>query len=606
VTVDTLLVPPTSATTFDRLRSWTGEWTRRTAARFGLEEASALDQWRARILAALMGAVLVLGLPTLSFAIYVLASRGLYAIVALDVACYLATWGMLFSRRPSYRARAWVLVASLFAIGALTLTKAGLVTAGPVWLSMAALAAGLLLGVRAGVAVVVMNTAVFVVLGVGIAMGAMPWAVGLDFMLPAWSLAGITSGMLGLTATVSVGVLVTGLEREAEARLRAEAERRRGSHLEALGTLAGGVAHDFNNLLAPILANVELLSDTADAESRELLDDIRASAERGRDLVQRLLQLRKGEAAVTTTSDLSDVVREAARLVRSRAAAGVRIDVRVPASVRIHASSAELHQIVMNLATNSVQAMPNGGVVVLEIDPACEEHRGVACLRVRDNGNGMSEQTLARVYEPFFTTKAREGNGLGLPTVRALVQALGGTIEIESAVGVGTVVTVTLPASCDGAPASAPPVSDAPQPQQPIPSSREEDDESARGRTILLVDDEPIVLETAKRVVTALGHDAVALSSPDAAVRWFAEHADECALVITDYRMRERTGTQMVAALRAHRSNLPAVVVSGFAAEALKDVRALGSATTLLSKPYGMAELKRAIDGALPEGPSEL
>ncbi len=170
----------------------------------------------------------------------------------------------------------------------------------------------------------------------------------------------------------------------------------------------------------------------------------------------------------------------------------------------------------------------------------------------------------------------------------------------------GTVVTVTLPASCDGAPASAPPVSDAPQRQQPIPSSREEDDESARGRTILLVDDEPIVLETAKRVVTALGHDAVALSSPDAAVRWFAEHADECALVITDYRMRERTGTQMVAALRAHRSNLPAVVVSGFAAEALKDVRALGSATTLLSKPYGMAELKRAIDDALPEGPSEL
>ena len=119
-------------------------------------------------------------------------------------------------------------------------------------------------------------------------------------------------------------------------------------------------------------------------------------------------------------------------------------------------------------------------------------------------------------------------------------------------------------------------VSDAPQPQQLLPSSREEDDESARGRTILLVDDEPIVLETAKRVVTALGHDAVALSSPDAAVRWFAEHADKCALVITDYRMRERTGTQMVAALRAHRSNLPAVVVSGFAAEEL--IAEMGSA----------------------------
>ncbi|MFN8665719.1 MAG: ATP-binding protein [Gemmatimonadaceae bacterium] len=593
-------MPPIPESPLDRLRRWTGAWTRHTAARFGLEEASTLDQWRGRILAALMGAVIVFGLPTLSFAIYALASRGLYAIVALDVACYLATWYMLYSRRPTYRARAWVLVASLFSIGALTLAKAGLITAGPVWLSMAALAAGLLLGVRAGIAVVALNVSLFVILGVGIAMGAMPWAVGLDFMLAAWSLAGLTTTMLGLTATVSVGVLFTGLEREAEARLRAEAEQRRGAQLEALGTLAGGVAHDFNNLLAPILANVELLSDTADADSRELLDDIRASAERGRDLVRRILQLRKGEVDLSTTSDLSEVVRETARLVRSRATASVRIDVRVPSPVIVHASSAELHQIVMNLATNSVQAMPNGGVVVLEIDPACDRNRGVVCLRVRDNGNGMSEQTLARVYEPFFTTKAREGTGLGLATVRALVQALGGTIEIESAVGVGTVVTVTLPAARDvRAVASREP------PSSPAPIEPPGEDEAV-ARTILLVDDEPIVLETVKRVVTALGHEAVALSSPDDAVRWFAENAHTCALVITDYRMPGRTGTQMVAALRAHRSNLPAVVVSGFAAEALHEVRALGSATTLLSKPYGMAELKRAIDRALPEVPSEL
>ncbi|MCC6931399.1 MAG: response regulator [Gemmatimonadaceae bacterium] len=597
-------MPTTPVPPFDRLRNWTSAWTRQTAARFGLDEASALDQWRGRILAALLGAVVVFGLPTLTFAIHVLASRGLYAIAALDVSCYVATCFMLYSQRPTFRTRAWALVASLFAVGTLTLTKAGLVAAGPVWLSMSALAAGLLLGVRAGVAVVMMNVAVFVVLGVGVSMGTMPWAAGRDFMLSAWSLAGLTTAMLGLTATVSVGLLVAGLEREAEARLRAEAERRRGAQLEALGTLAGGVAHDFNNLLAPILANVELLSATANAESLELLDDIRASAERGRDLVKRILQLRKGEVDSSATSDLSEVVREVARLVRSYASAGVRIDVRVPGPVMVHASSAELHQVVMNLATNSAQAMPNGGVVVLEIDPACEQRRGVTCLRVRDNGNGMCEQTLARVYEPFFTTKARDGNGLGLATVRALVHALGGTIEIESAVSVGTIVTVTFPSAGED--------HDEPPDDVGHHSALAVDDLvrapgtpgaphgalATRPRTILLVDDEPVVLETVRRVVAALGHHAVAHATPDAAEQWFSQNAESCALVITDYRMPGRTGTQMIAALRRHRANLPALVVSGFAGEATREVRALGRATMLLSKPYAMAELKRAIDSA--------
>jgi CheY-like chemotaxis protein len=124
--------------------------------------------------------------------------------------------------------------------------------------------------------------------------------------------------------------------------------------------------------------------------------------------------------------------------------------------------------------------------------------------------------------------------------------------------------------------------------------------ERAAPRTILLVDDEPVVLETARRVVAALGHNAVAVSSAAAAEEWFAVHADECALVITDYRMPGRTGTQMIAALRRLREHLPAVVVSGFAAEAARDVRSLGVKTALLSKPYGMADLKSAIDEACP------
>ncbi|MBK8645012.1 MAG: response regulator [Gemmatimonadetes bacterium] len=584
---------------------WTSEWTRRSAGRFGLEGASTLDQWRGRILAALLGGALTLGAPTLVLAIFVLSAQGMWQMVAVDVVAYTLTFWTLFSRTLSYRTRAWMLIVSLVTIGVLTLYLAGFRTAGSVWLSMAALSAGLLLGVRSGVAVVLANVMAFVAIGVGIALGHIGWAIGVDDALRLWALSTVNTAMLGLMATVSVGVLVSGLEREAEARLKAEAERRRGQHLEALGTLAGGIAHDVNNLLTPILANVELLTDSSDDDSRELLDDIRASAERGRDLVKRLLMLRKGEVAIHETGDLGEVVREVARLVRARADARVRIELRLTALPLVHASSAELHQIVMNLAINSAQAMSSGGVVVIEAERVMRDGLPFVRLRVRDNGDGMSPDTLARVFEPFFTTKAaQEGTGLGLPTVRNLVLALGGSIDIDSARGIGTVVTVMIPASraeaiegADGVRRQVPSA-----PRRPTPTSVTGPD--ARGRvaprTILLVDDEPVVLETARRVVAALGHQAVAVSSAAAAEAWFAEHADDCALVITDYRMPGRTGTQMIAALRRLREHLPAVVVSGFVAEAARDVRSLGVKTALLSKPYGMADLKSAIDDACP------
>lgn len=596
------------------VRHWTSEWTRRSAARFGLEHASTLDQWRGRILAALLGGALVLGTPTIAFAIYVLGSRGLWSIVAVDIVAYTLTFWTLFSRTLPYRVRTWMLIVSLLTIGTLTLSLAGFRTAGPVWLSMAALSAGLLLGVRSGVAVVLVNILVFASIGVGIAIGRVPWAVGIQDALSLWVLSALNTAMLGLMATVSVGVLVAGLEREAEARLKAEAERRRGQQLEALGTLAGGIAHDVNNLLTPILANVELLAESSDEEQLELLEDVRASAERGRDLVKRLLMLRKGEVATCVTGDLAEVVHEVARLLRARASAGVRVDVRLTANPMVHASSAELHQIVMNLAINSVQAMPSGGVVVIEVDVVTRDGRPFARLRVRDNGEGMSPDTLARVFEPFFTTKAsQDGTGLGLSTVRSLALALGGTIDIDSAQGIGTVVTIALPATTANVEGPRPPAPrgdrdsrrDAPR----APAERHSNvglprvltaHERPAPRTILLVDDEPVVLETARRVVAALGHHAVAVSSAAAAEAWFAVHADECALVITDYRMPGRTGTQMIAALRRLREHLPAVIVSGFAAEVARDVRSLGFGTTLLSKPYGMADLKSAIDEACP------
>ncbi len=579
----------------------------------------------------MLGGTLVVGLPPLALALWVFATNGLWPMMIVDLAAYGAVSYVYFSRRPSFQARAWTVIYGLFAIGALAMTFAGFRTAGAVWLAMAALFAGMLLGVRAGIAVVIANAALFVLLGVGISRGLLPWAVGVPNALQLWVMSAVNTAMLGLVAAVTVGVLLNGLERESAARLRAEEERRLGRQLESLGTMAGGIAHDFNNLLAPILANVDLLAGNATGEERELLRDIRTSAERGRDLVRRLMALRKGEAHDSDVADLGAVVHEVARLVRSRAARGVRIGV-MASSREVYASNAELHQIVMNLATNAVQAMPDGGTLSLAVDEVDDGGRTMARLQVRDTGHGMSPETLERAFDPFFTTKSpQEGTGLGLPTVRAIALSKGGRVDVASARDAGTSVTVLLPAASRGAEPRTPRVDDsatahaasAPVVDPPAapsvassvalppasrvtpPSPGTVPPEATGGPlVVLVVDDEPIVLETARRLLLAIGHRPVAVASPQDAERWIGEHPGECDLLLTDHRMPSRTGVELVAALRQLQPSLPAVVASGHLAEASTAARALALPVSLLGKPFGMAELRGAIDEALAVGAS--
>lgn len=573
----------------------------------------------------MLAAAFVFGLPPLLVAVWAFAKNGLWQMIVLDVIAYSAIPYVLYSRRQSFRARAWTLIGSFFLVGTLALALAGFRTAGAVWLSMAALCAGLLLGVRAGLAVVLANAAVFSVLGVAVTRRAVPWTAGVEHPLMLWWMAALNTTMLGLLATVSVAVLVDGLEREAEARLRAEAERRRGQQLEALGTLVGGVAHDFNNLLVPIIANAELLAQELRGEPSEVLADIRTSAERGRDLVRRLLVMRREGSLQSGSCNVAATVREVARLVCAHAGPGVSIDVLTATEAVTCGSAAEWHQIVMNLAMNALHAMPNGGELALEVDAVMDDGRQETRLRVRDTGAGMSADTLARAFDPFFTTKGpQQGTGLGLHTVRELVRSLGGRVRIESAPGAGTVVTVHVPAAASvggGAelataagqlPRSAP--GGAPGPSVPsaqpsgaatsrtlarrrTPLSQPAQDAPAHSErcTILVVDDEPMVLETTRRALASLGHTVFATPSATDAESWFAAHAHDCDIVVTDYRMPELTGPQLIASLRRERPQLRAVVVSGFAAEAEADVRALGEGVSLLAKPFGLAELRAVI-----------
>jgi PAS domain S-box-containing protein len=236
-----------------------------------------------------------------------------------------------------------------------------------------------------------------------------------------------------------------GLIEEATERRRLEEELRRAQRLEAIGKLAGGVAHDFNNLMTAVLGYSELVLKRLDPHdvNREKLEAIHESALRASDLTRQLLAFGRRQVLQPADVDLREVVARLDGLLRSLLGDDIRLQVfpaDEPAVVR--ADATQLEQVVMNLAVNARDAMPGGGT--LTITTSLED--GAAVLVVSDTGSGIDEATLDRVFEPFFTTKeVGEGTGLGLSTVHGIVGQSGGTVEVESALGVGSVFTVRLP-----------------------------------------------------------------------------------------------------------------------------------------------------------------
>ena len=289
------------------------------------------------------------------------------------------------------------------------------------------------------------------------------------------------------------------------ARQRAERERhdleeqlRQAQKMESLGRLAGGVAHDFNNLLGAIIGFAELVQEAV-ANQPQVRDDIASllkSAQRGKEVVERILLFSRRNTVQLRPLDLARVVLDAEKLLRVSLPAGVDIRVHLPGPpCPVHADANSLHQVIMNLATNAAQAMPQGGRIDLALDAleagdsAARTRAGLrempyARLTLRDTGIGMDADTLSRAFEPFFTTKPPgHGTGLGLSIVHTIVRTHGGTIWLESEPGRGTTATCMLPLREAGVPAEA---------AEPVVLP------AGHGERILLVDDEPLLLEVSQ------------------------------------------------------------------------------------------------------------
>ncbi|HEV7266252.1 MAG TPA: ATP-binding protein [Falsiroseomonas sp.] len=383
--------------------------------------------------------------------------------------------------------------------------------------------------------------------------------------------------------------------RDVSALKAAQALLHEAQKMDTLGQLTGGVAHDFNNLLMAVLGNLAIVRRRAEKAAPELLrqlDNATQAAERGAALTQRLLAFARRQDLKPVAVDLRGLLLGLEALLRRSAGPLVTLELEAPedlppALVDPHA----LELALVNLAVNARDAMPEGGSlrVRLALEEGALAGRLAAgrwlTVAVADQGAGMDEATLARAVEPFFTTKGPgQGTGLGLSMVHGLAAQSGGALVLESAPGEGTAATLWLPVSAQ------------PKPAEPAaPDAREPEPEPGRG-TVLVVDDEVLVLESTAAMLEELGYDPVCASSAAAALEVLHARRD-VALVLTDHAMPGMTGAALAVQLMRERPGLPVILATGYAG-------ACGggeAAPPVLSKPYSLAQLSTALHRAMQE-----
>jgi PAS domain S-box-containing protein len=383
-----------------------------------------------------------------------------------------------------------------------------------------------------------------------------------------------------------------GEKTEAErGRLEAEVEHERlegqlhqSQRMESLGQLAGGVAHDFNNLLAVITNYASFVSEELDDKeaAQNDLGQIRVAAERAAELTRQLLAFAGRKVLQPVIFDLNQVIVAVEQLLRRTIGEHVELGISLSTDPwLVEADPGQLEQVLVNLAVNARDAMPDGGLLIIdtensEIDEAyTETHPGMTPgryvrLRVSDTGSGMEQAVLDHVFEPFFTTKPRgEGTGLGLPTVFGIVAQAGGEIQLYSEPGIGTTCQVLLPTT-DRTPT--------------IGRSLTEPRDLHGTETVLVVEDEDALREVARRILSRNGYVVLTSANGPEAIALVERHTGVIDLLLTDVIMPQMLGKEVAARIQELFPGLPVLYMSGYARPVLGPT--LGEEIALLEKPF--------------------
>ncbi|MGE5321527.1 MAG: PAS domain S-box protein [Actinomycetota bacterium] len=375
---------------------------------------------------------------------------------------------------------------------------------------------------------------------------------------------------------------------------RSEERLRQAEKLEALARLAGGTAHEFNNLLTMVLGYSELLQPmTKSRQAREYVEKIRVAAKKAASLTRQLLAFSRRQVLMPQVLDLNIVVAETVKVLARVMGEGIEtmfVSAAEPAWVR--ADSTQIEQIIANLVVNAREAMPHGGKLGLTLDNVDlaegDIHQfpglvsgGYVLLRVSDTGVGMDPQVQARIFEPFFSTRQfGKAAGLGLATVYGIVSQSGGAIFVQSRPGAGTTFSIYLPRLTE----------------DEVPELNRESLDSLRGaETILLVEDQPHLLELSREFLERLNYRVLPAASGEEAMEVAQEFAGEIDLLLTDVVMPGINGRQLALTLKKTRSSMKVLYVSGFTDEAFGSDGSLESGDVLLEKPFELEELARKI-----------
>jgi two-component system, cell cycle sensor histidine kinase and response regulator CckA len=393
---------------------------------------------------------------------------------------------------------------------------------------------------------------------------------------------------------------ITERKRSEEERERLRSQLLQAQKMEALGTLSGGIAHDFNNMLTIILGYAEIiLSETSENDPcYQDLQKMIQTTQKGADLVQRLLTFSKQTAINPRPLNLNAEIEQFERLLSRIIPKMIAIKLILSDDLRtVHADPVQVDQILMNLAINAKDAMPEGGKILIETknvsldEEYCRRQFGAkpgdyVVLTISDTGHGMDRDTVARIFDPFFTTKGRDsrkGTGLGLAVVKGIVEQHGGHVSCSSEPSGGTSFNVYLPAL-------------APRCET---NGLKEGKPTHGTETILLVDDEDLIRDLGERILRKAGYNVVTASDGKEALERYATARESISLVVLDLVMPEMSGKQCLQRLLALDPNVQVLIASGYSASDEQHGTGAAGAKGFVGKPYDMKRLLRAVRDAL-------
>lgn len=405
--------------------------------------------------------------------------------------------------------------------------------------------------------------------------------------------------------TVNIGTDISDRKQAEVEREELQQQLFQAQRLDTLGTLAGGIAHDFNNILAVILGFTELaMSRCAPDESmRHMHEQVVVATKRGRDLVSRILSFSRFHHPERRAIDVGEVVADGVKFIRATLPSTVNVETNLPASCPpTLADPHQLHQVLLNLATNASHAMrDHHGTLTLALEARdVQTARSVATgviapgkylvISATDTGCGMDSATLQRVFEPFFTTKKEgEGTGLGLSVVRAIVEGHGGALDVASEPGKGSRFCIYLPV-VSGVTMPAVSTEEAFAPRL-----------RARGETIAVIDDEHAMASVTERVLQSFGYTTLSFASAEKFHAAYLTAPAGIDLVVTDQTMPGMTGFEMARRLRDAGHTLPILLMTGFSKQLRSEMVAQLGRATLLRKPFDRTTLGRAVRDLLDE-----